>query len=657
MTISLPDAAAPDHKPLRVLVVEDSAVDTGLIIRELEHHGYRVDWTRVDTAPALRAALTNQPLWDVVLSDFAMPQFSGLEALEIVKASGYDLPFIIISGTIGEETAVEAMRLGAHDYLLKDRLARLGLAVERALSDAAERRAHQQSEEARRASEARFSVIFHASPVGISITRLYDGLFIEANDALLTILGYTREELIGHSSLELSIWVNPDERDDLIHLARTQGRYRDLEPTFRKKSGEIISTLASGEVIDFAGEPCLLGLTHDITERKQAEEEIRKLNAELEQRVEDRTAQLQRVKENIEAILNSTSDILILCRTDGTIEQVNPAFEMTFQCEPDEAFLQPLTQFVSPQHVPMLEEAFNAVVETRQPARLEVTAHCKQGALFDADMILSPIVRSDDQLSGIVCSLRDITERKQMEVRLRQMLAHEMKLGELKSRYVSMAAHDLRNPLAVIQSAIDIVRQYGDRLTDEQKQVRYNAARMSIRVMVDLLDDILTIGQVESGKLTFNPAPLDVLSFCQSIAAETTQVNGITRQIDFSSEGDCGIALMDAKLLRHILSNLLSNGIKYSPDEKPVTFTVSCEPDQITFCIQDQGIGIPKEDQAQLFEAFHRASNARQVPGTGLGLAIVKQSVDLHGGTITFTSEEGVGTTFTVSLPQAQIGK
>ncbi len=98
--------------------------------------------------------------------------------------------------------------------------------------------------------------------------------------------------------------------------------------------------------------------------------------------------------------------------------------------------------------------------------------------------------------------------------------------------------------------------------------------------------------------------------------------------------------------------NLLSNAIKYSPDDRTVMFSVDCEPDQVTFRIQDQGIGIPEAAQARLFETFYRASNARQIPGTGLGLAIVKQSVELHGGTITFESEEGRGTTFNVIIPQ-----
>ena len=388
-------------------------------------------------------------------------------------------------------------------------------------------------------------------------------------------------------------------------------------------------------------------------EHAQLYEEIRRRAIELEQRVEERTAQLNHAKERIEAILNSSNDVMILCRSDSTIDQTNPAFYETFGYTPDEIFDQPLTELVVPDQARLLGETFETIVQIREPRRLEVSARYRESTPFDADMVLSPVVGSDDHLFGVIVSLRDISRRKQMEAQLRKMLEHEMELGELKSRYISMAAHDLRNPLAVIRSAVDLIQQYSDRLTNEQQQKKYSDIQASIAVMVSLLDDILTIGQVESGKLTFNPTPLDVVTFCRNLSIEMSQVAGGAHRIVFSSQGDCHNGLVDAKLLRHILGNLLSNAIKYSREAGDVIFDVDCQPDQITFRVQDHGIGIPEADQKRLFETFHRASNVRQIPGTGLGLAIVKQSVELHGGTVSFESEEGVGTTFSVVLPQA----
>lgn len=391
-------------------------------------------------------------------------------------------------------------------------------------------------------------------------------------------------------------------------------------------------------------------------EHAQLYERIQRYADELEERVVERTAELKRAKEQTEAIFNSSSDVMILFHPDGTVNQVNPAFAATFGCEPDQALNQSITTLVVPEQVAAVEQAFEAVTQTWEPQRLEITVRCSTGRTFEADAALSPVVEREGHLLGVVCNLRDITLRKRMEARLRQTLEQEMELNELKSRYVSMAAHDLRNPLAVIQSAFTLLERYGHRLSPEERQAEFDVMRRTVSHMVNLLDDILVIGRAESGRLSFNPAPVDVAAFCQSLIAEAEQVADSTHRIEFCCQGTGSPAMLDPKLLRHILSNLLSNAIKYSPDGSTIVFTVHQEPEQVTFCVRDQGIGIPEADQARLFEPFHRADNVGSCPGTGLGLAIVKQSVDLHGGTITFESREGVGTAFTVSLPQTGEG-
>ena len=243
---------------------------------------------------------------------------------------------------------------------------------------------------------------------------------------------------------------------------------------------------------------------------------------------------------------------------------------------------------------------------------------------------------------------RDITERKQAEEQLSQTLVREMQLNELKSRFVSMAAHDLRTPLAVIQTGIELLSRYNDRLSEEKKRDKFQQIHATIKHMVELLDDILTFGRAEAGRLQFAPQLIELETFCQNILSEIQVSIGQGHAFGFNVRGSDRTRFVDPKLLRHILNNLLSNAVKYSHAGGTVWFDLTCDEAQTVFCVRDEGIGIPETDQKRLFEAFHRAGNVGEIKGTGLGLAIVKESVELHGGTITCESAEGRGTSYRI---------
>lgn len=171
------------------------------------------------------------------------------------------------------------------------------------------------------------------------------------------------------------------------------------------------------------------------------------------------------------------------------------------------------------------------------------------------------------------------------------------------------------------------------------------------------MDDVLSISRAESGKLEFNPTPLDFVEFCQNLIEEIQFGFAKNHHIElllkgFVPEKDCNICYLDEKCLRHILINLLSNATKYSAVDSLIQLSLDCQEQQIIFQISDQGIGIPLEDQSLLFEPFYRANNVHTIPGTGLGLKIVQTYVTLHKGKVEFISEEGEGTTFTVTLPR-----
>ena len=257
----------------------------------------------------------------------------------------------------------------------------------------------------------------------------------------------------------------------------------------------------------------------------------------------------------------------------------------------------------------------------------------------------------------------ELSERRRVEDALRQSeeetrkaLEKEQELSELKSHFVTMTSHEFRTPLSTILYSAELVQRYSHKLSEKEKLQELLQIQATVKRMTQLLDDVLLIGKAEAGKLEFNPKPLDLVQFCSSLVKEMQPSapyppDTSNHAITFCTQGQCTNACMDEKLLRHILSNLLSNALKYSPQGGAINFDLICQQGEANFHVQDKGIGIPVADQSQLFNVFHRASNVNTILGTGLGLAIVKKSVDLHGGQVTSASEVGVGTTFKVVIP------
>lgn len=278
--------------------------------------------------------------------------------------------------------------------------------------------------------------------------------------------------------------------------------------------------------------------------------------------------------------------------------------------------------------------------------------------------LVKPVQERDLKRNIEIALRRHSSERKikdQMESadNLRKQAEEER---DSKSRYISMASHEFRTPLTTILMSSELLKQYGSKLSEEKKQKHFARIETAVKTMNQLLEDVLTLGKAESGKICFKPAPLNLVEFCHDLVDMLQQNSGSKHKLIFKYEGDLTDAVMDEKLLHHILSNLISNAIKYSPLGGNVLLEASRQEDKVVFRVQDWGIGIPMPDLAKLFDAFHRAKNVGTIPGTGLGLAIVKRAVDLHDGTISVRSETsgihspGITTIFTVTIPlQSQI--
>jgi len=262
-----------------------------------------------------------------------------------------------------------------------------------------------------------------------------------------------------------------------------------------------------------------------------------------------------------------------------------------------------------------------------------------------------------DHTHAVLVTMRDIAERIRLEDTLseerekRIELETEKEVILLKEEFMAMMSHDFRTPLSVILTSNGLLLQYRDRLTEERKIEHLQRINRQVKFMMELIDDVMTFIEAQTGKVAFAPYETNVVQLCQDVLEGVYTIASEEHTIVFDTADNIGMQLIDPKLVRRILHNLLSNAVKYSPNGGEVRFSVYMDANTLVMIISDQGIGIPKAAQAKLFQAFRRASNVGDIKGSGLGLAIVKQSVDIHGGDIGVTSVENAGTTFTLRLP------
>ncbi len=263
-----------------------------------------------------------------------------------------------------------------------------------------------------------------------------------------------------------------------------------------------------------------------------------------------------------------------------------------------------------------------------------------------------------DRAAGQVLQVGyNITERKQSDTlrtereELLAALEQERHLSKIRSDMLTMISHEFRTPLAVIQSSSDILIRYHDRLERENRHKKLLNIQEQVKHLASLLDEITMLAQARQGFLTYNPTVVNVVSFCETLLSELCDMSADTHYVTLDAEPTTEKATFDDKLMRHALSNLITNAVKYSPDGGEITLRVRREPWQWTFSVQDTGIGIPPEDQKTLFQPFTRASNVGTIEGTGIGLSIVNEIARYHDGKVWVESKLGVGSTFTITIP------
>ena len=501
------------------------------------------------------------------------------------------------------------------------------------VSDVTERR---RAEEALRRSEEQYREVVENATEGISVFS--DRRFVFANPRMTTITGYAPDELIAMPSA-MSL-IHPDDRATVERVHGSQAPHGPVESSneFRlvHKSGRVVWVADNSVGIEWRGRPATLSFTSDITARKELESRLKSTLAERE------------------TILESAL-VGIGLGVNRRYQWVNRKLEELLGYEPGELVGQSSrVEFED-------EAAWRAFGETAypqlaagQPYRGDLRMRRKDGSFIWLE-VCGVALDPADLAKGTIWTYLDVSERRRAEEETRAALEKQRQLNELKSRFVSMTSHEFRTPLAAILSSAELLKRYSARLPDSEKEELHASIEAGVKRMTALLDNVLAFGRAESGRLEFEPRPLDLRALCDEVIGELRRARlaegGARHSIELDWKAARRTACVDEKLLRQILGNLLSNAVKYSPEGGRVSLEVSGTAAGLDFVVADEGIGIPPEDLPDLFGVFHRAGNVGAIAGTGLGLAIVKRAVERQGGTVGVTSTLGKGTRFTVSLP------
>ncbi len=246
---------------------------------------------------------------------------------------------------------------------------------------------------------------------------------------------------------------------------------------------------------------------------------------------------------------------------------------------------------------------------------------------------------------------QEMEQRKKIESQIRTMLEKEKELNELKSRFVSMASHEFRTPLGGILTSVSLIGKYPKTEEAPKREKHIQNIKKSVRNLTNILNDFLSMDKLEQGKISSVSSEFDLIKFINDTVDELRETVSQERVINVEHTESVMTVHQDREMIRNVLINLVSNAIKYSPEESKVFIRTRKMGNTVRIDIEDQGMGIPQDDQKHLFERFFRAKNVTNLQGTGLGLNIVKRYLDLMGGEITFTSIENQGTTFKILLP------
>ncbi len=502
----------------------------------------------------------------------------------------------------------------------------------------------------RQESEQRFARIFDTSPMGISLSRLEDYRFVDANDAWLRLMGYHRTDVIGRTGDELDLWLHPDHRRDRFAKLRVGGQIRGVEETFRRKSGEVFEALYSASVVQIGGQSYVLATFADITLQKRAQRTLEGERQLLEDQVAVRTFELRQHVSYLRTLLDNIPYKVWLKDLNGRFLEVNRTHAAANGL-PVEAIIGKTDFDFWPRERAEQHRADDAeVIAAGSTRRIERAFPGPNGTTW-VETFKSPIIDADGKVLGTVGFARDISDQKALEAARENARQAALKLVKTKSAFLANMSHEIRTPL---NGVLGLARIGFQEYRGHPSQLTFGRILDSGRLLLSVVDDILDFSKIEAGKLSIESISVDPAALVEEaidLLREQASAKGLSLSIENSAHlpANC---LGDPVRIKQVLMNLASNAVKFTRHGS-VTVSAASDASTLVFRVADTGIGISAEQLKGLFKPFEQAdsSTTRNFGGTGLGLAITKRLVEMMDGRIEVRSQVGVGSTFEVRLP------
>lgn len=477
-------------------------------------------------------------------------------------------------------------------------------------------------------------IAIEASPVGIAVLNEL-GEYTYLNDAHVKMYGFENaSELLGKT---WRIFYEEDEvqriENEIFPLLIQNGRWTGETTGLMPPVGKKIHTDLSLSLLSDGGLVCIC---RDVTEKKESD----------------------LANQRMAVVASKTSNFVIICNANGEIEWVNDAFLMQSGYTIEEVLGKlPSDLLDGPETDQDVVQTLKDFTRMQIPFTGEKLSYMKDGSKVWQYLNVTPVFDDKGLLKNWVSVETNISLLKEAENRIREALEKEQQLGMMKSKFVSMASHEFRTPLAGIVTSVELVRLLLEKsgiVRDDRISFHLSKAMSEVERLTHLMDNVLLLGKIDSGKVILNIVEVPVNQFINEFISEFSLL-WPGRNILLQHDTLDVFASFDTRIMRHILSNLVGNALKFSADDTDVSIRLYSESE--TFCIEikDRGVGIPEEDQSQLFQHFFRASNTGQVEGSGMGLVIVKQFVELHNGRIRIQSSRNNGCIVTVCLPKSPV--